>query len=108
MAVSAEPALLTFLIADVRGYTRYTLERGDEAAACLAMTFARLTSAIVEPAGGRILGLRGDEAAAVFSSARRALRAAVELQECFLRERSDDLPLHVGIGIDAGEAVAVE
>src|SRR6185437_670382 len=51
--------------------------------------------------------LRGDEALCVFSSARQALRAAVELQRSF-RKRVDGepvLPLGVGIGLDAGEAV---
>ena len=106
--MSAESALLTFLIADVRGYTRFTVERGDEAAARLAMTFAQLTTEVVDSAGGRVVELRGDEVLAVFSSARQALRAALELQECFGRETSDDLPLRAGIGIDAGEAVVVE
>lgn len=108
MAVSAEPALLTFLIADVRGYTRFTVERGDEAAARLATTFAALTTSVVEPAGGRVIELRGDEALAVFPSARQALRAAVELQGQFAAETRDDLPLRVGIGIDAGEAIPVD
>lgn len=108
MAVSAAPALLTFLIADVRGYTRFTVERGDEAAARLATTFAALTTSVVEPGGGRVIELRGDEALAVFPSARHALRAAVELQGRFSAESRDDLPLRVGIGIDAGEAIPVD
>ena len=38
-----EPAdFRTFLIADIRGYTSYTDERGDEAAAALANRFAGL------------------------------------------------------------------
>src|SRR4051812_15849236 len=36
------PQLRTFLITDVRGYTRYTQEHGDEAAATLAADFARI------------------------------------------------------------------
>ncbi len=107
MAVNAEPALLTFLIADVRGYTRFTVERGDEAAARLATTFAALTTSAVEPAGGRVIELRGDEALAVFPSARQALRAAVTLQKRFSAETREDLPLRVGIGVDAGEAIPV-
>ena len=54
--------------------------------------------------------MRGDEALAVFSSARQALRAAVELQVRFEEEtRADPLiPLNVGIGVDSGEAVPVD
>ena len=54
--------------------------------------------------------LRGDEALAVFDSARQALRAASDLQERFVQETVADpsLPLAVGIGLDAGEAVPVD
>ncbi len=99
----------TFLIADVRGYTRYTQERGDEAAARLASAFADTVRLTVEELGGRLVELRGDEALVVFSSARQAIRTAVALQQRFVeRMRSDDsLPLRVGIGLDAGEAVSV-
>jgi WD40 repeat protein/class 3 adenylate cyclase len=99
-----------FLIADVRGYTRFTQERGDEAAARLAARFADVSREGVEGAGGSVIELRGDEALAVFGSPRQALRAAVELQGRFVEESSAEpnLPLPVGIGLDAGEAVPVE
>ena len=99
----------TFLIADVRGYTRYTQERGDEAAARLASAFADTVQLTVEELGGRLVELRGDEALVVFASPRQAIRTAVALQQRFVeRMRSDDsLPLRVGIGLDAGEAVPV-
>jgi class 3 adenylate cyclase len=35
----------TFLIADIRGYTRFTQERGDPAAALLARKFASVVRA---------------------------------------------------------------
>jgi adenylate cyclase len=99
----------TFLIADVRGYTRYTQERGDEAAARLASAFADVVRLTADEMGGRLVELRGDEALLVFGSARQAIRTAVALQQRFVeRMRSDDsLPLRVGIGLDAGEAVPV-
>ena len=95
--------LRTFLIADVRGYTRYTQEHGDEAAAELASHFARLVRDVVSRREGRLLELRGDEALVVFESARQALQAAVELQA----RAQDELPRGVGVGLDAGEAVPV-
>ena len=100
----------TFLIADVRGYTLFTQERGDEAAAKLAAKFADIAREVVEARGGILLELRGDEALCVFSSAREAIRAAVDLQQRFVEETLDqpELPLTVGIGLDAGEAVAVQ
>ena len=66
----------TFLIADVRGYTLFTQERGDEAAAKLAAKFADIAREIVEARGGTLLELRGDEALCVFASTREAIRAA--------------------------------
>jgi WD40 repeat protein/class 3 adenylate cyclase/energy-coupling factor transporter ATP-binding protein EcfA2 len=100
----------TFLIADVRGYTVFTQERGDEAAAELAGKFAVVARQGVEARGGTVVELRGDEALAVFDSPRQAIRAAVELQRRFVDETVAEptLPLAVGIGLDAGEAVPVE
>src|SRR4249919_2645093 len=102
--------ILTFLIADVRGYTSFTQARGDEAAARLADKFAEIAREGVEAFGGEVTELRGDEALAVFTSPRAALRAAVSLQTVFADETVIDpeLPLNVGIGLDAGEAVPVQ
>ena len=103
-------ALHVFLIADVRGYTRFTQQHGDEAAARLAGRFAALAREMVEARGGEVIELRGDEALAVFVSPRQAIRAALELQERFAvdQERNPSLPLDVGMGLDAGEALPVE
>jgi class 3 adenylate cyclase len=102
-------ALRTFLIADIRGYTRYTEEYGDEAAAELAAEFAELVTDGVLAHDGQLVELRGDEALAVFTSARQAIRAAVDLQARFGDETgaNSEVPLKVGMGIDSGEAVEV-
>jgi peptide/nickel transport system substrate-binding protein len=99
-----------FLIADVRGWTTFTQERGDEEAARLAGRFAEVTRTVVETHRGHVVELRGDEALVVFGSPRSAIRGAVALQQRFVEETIDDpsLPLTVGIGLDAGEAVPVE
>jgi YVTN family beta-propeller protein len=98
------------LIADVRGYTRFTQEQGDEAAGRLAARFAELTRAVVEARDGTLVELRGDEALVVFPSPRQALRAAVELQERLVEATRavPELPLGVGIGLDVGEPVELE
>jgi WD40 repeat protein/DNA-binding SARP family transcriptional activator/class 3 adenylate cyclase len=99
-----------FLVADVRGYTVFTQERGDEAAARLATRFADIVREHVQGRNGSLIELRGDEALAVFRSPRQAIRAAVDLQAGLLQatRAAPDLPLPVGIGLDAGEAVPVE
>jgi WD40 repeat protein/class 3 adenylate cyclase len=103
-------AIQTFLVAGVRGYSTYTQEYGDEAAARLAARFAELTRKGVEARAGRVIELRGDEALAAFASARQAILAAVDLQALFVEETVAEpaLPLAVGIGLDVGEAVPVE
>ena len=99
----------TFLIADIRGYSRYTEECGDEAAAALAKRFAEIVDEDVEAHDGELVEMRGDEALVVFTSARQAIRAAVDLQAQFHEAARDfDIPLRVGIGIDSGEAVQLE
>src|SRR3954463_41421 len=108
--VAGDAELRTFLIADVRGYTSFTQLHGDEKAAKLAAKFAQVSREGVQAHQGSVLELRGDEALCVFVSPRQAVRAAIALQRRFVEETRFDaeLPLPVGIGIDFGEAVAVE
>jgi class 3 adenylate cyclase len=98
------------VIADVRGYSTFTRERGDQAAARVAARFAELARDAALARGGLVTELRGDEALAVFESSAQAVRAALEFQEA-CREAADadpDTPLPVGIGVAAGEAIPVE
>jgi WD40 repeat protein/class 3 adenylate cyclase len=99
-----------FLIADVRGYTRFTREHGDAEAARLAGRFAELARDAVEARSGRVVELRGDEVLAVFDSASQAVLSARELAAVCSDEAAADggLPLLVGAGIDVGEAVPLE
>ena len=104
------PAVRTFLIADIRGYTQFTAEHSDEATARLLTRFAMLAREVVEAYDGRVVELRGDEVLAIFASSRQALRAALGLQARLAEATQADpsLPLQVGIGLDAGEVLPVE
>jgi len=106
VVTDAQASVRTFVIADIRGYSRYTDEFGDEAAARLAAKFSCLVGEGIEAHGGDMVEIRGDEALAVFTSARQAIRAAVDLQKRFDEETEldEELPMRVGIGIDSGEA----
>lgn len=99
----------TFLIADIRGYTRYTVAEGDEAAARLTSRFRSIVQAVVSSNDGELLEIRGDEVTVVFASPRQALLAASELQDQLSQaSEAGELPATVGIGLDAGEAVPVD
>src|SRR3954468_15763744 len=105
-----EVVVLAFMIADIRGYSRFSREFGDAAAAALAQRFADLARDAVEARGGTVVELRGDEAFATFPAAAQAVQAATEFQLTCLEEseRDPSLPLLVGVGIDVGPAVPVE
>ena len=98
----------TFLIADLRGYTRFTDEHGDEAAARLTAEFLALAREAVSSRSGEVVEVRGDEVLAVFDSPREAIRAALDLVTAVEATSSPELPMLVGIGLDAGEAVPVD
>ncbi len=100
-APAAQVVPRTFLIADIRGYTAFTSEHGDEAAGRLTAGFEQVMREVAAEHEGRVLEIRGDEALAVFASARSALRAAVAAQARFAQEPP---ARGVGIGIDTGEA----
>lgn len=103
-------AILVFLIADIRGYTRFTQEHGDGAAARLTTRFSELARGIADQYDGRVVEVRGDEVLAVFASARQALHAAHMLQVRCADEAAShpDLPLRIGIGLDVGEPIPME
>ena len=99
-------AVRTFLFVDVRGYTRFTVEHGDAAAARLVEKFDVTARKAFGACHGEVVGKAGDELIAVFVSAREAIRAAVQLQADFaLAAEGDPLLPQVGIGLDTGEAV---
>jgi class 3 adenylate cyclase len=102
-------ALLTFLLADIRGYTRFSAEHGDHAAAALSELFLILRREVVSSHGGDVFGSAGDQALAAFTSTHAALYAALELQSRLEDEQvaHPDLPLMAGIGLDTGEAIKI-
>jgi class 3 adenylate cyclase len=103
-------AILVFMIADIRGYSRFTQENGDQAAAHLTTRFAEIAHSLIEQWGGQLVEVRGDEVLCVFASAQQAVKAASALQQrCGMESTANpDLPMAIGIGLDVGEAVEVE
>jgi len=105
---SSRASVRAFLIADLRGYTAFTEAQGDEAAAALTTSFAGRVRRCAEGYEGQLLEVRGDEVLVTFTSARQALRAAVQLQQESSEMARDESFLHVGIGLDAGEPIPVQ
>lgn len=89
----SQPAsvIRTFLIADIRGDTRFSDARGNEAAARLAERFVSMARERVEMHAGSIVEVRGDEILAVFDSARQAVQAAIDLQAATAAEGSGSI-----------------
>ena len=77
LAETQHAPVRTFLIADIRGYAGFTAEHGDEAAALLVARFSDIVKEGVQLRGGRLIEIRGDEALAVFESARQAIHLEV-------------------------------
>lgn len=106
---AASSALLTFLLADIRGYTHFAGRHGDQAATDLSEHFLAICREVIGVHGGEVFGSAGDQALAVFSSVQAALHAALALQARLADERKThpELPLLAGIGMDTGEAVRI-
>lgn len=96
---------MTFLFADIRGFTQFTQRAGAEAAARLADFFIAMGTAVAGDHGGRLRGTWGDQVLLEFDSSRQALRAAADLRARCVDETVNGTgpPLAVGIGIDIGE-----
>jgi adenylate cyclase len=95
----AEPPAMSFL--DLTGYTRLTEQRGDEAAAAMASTLARLVQQSAQDHGGRAVKWLGDGVMLYFPDPAEAVRSALELAE---RVPAAGLP-EAHTGIDAGPVV---
>lgn len=101
---------LTFMYADLRGFTSYIEEHGDEAGTALVREYRALVRRELARVGGRELKTEGDSFLAEFRTARQALGCATAVlrgADARMRERPD-LPLHIGVGLHAGEPVRLE
>ncbi|MGE5597201.1 MAG: adenylate/guanylate cyclase domain-containing protein [Hyphomicrobiales bacterium] len=107
LGYSAEPGLRTILFTDIEGSTALTERLGDFRARMVLRQHEQITrQALAEHSGSEVKTL-GDGFMASFDSASKALECAVAMQVAF--EESNALgnePLHVRIGINAGEPIA--
>jgi adenylate cyclase len=95
----AEPPAMCFL--DLSGYTRFTEERGDEAAAAMAGTLGRLVQVSAQGHGGRAVKWLGDGVMLYFPGSDAAVISALELADSV--PAAGLPPAHTGI--DAGPVI---
>lgn len=86
---------------DVSGYTRLTVDRGDEFGARTSVRLAELADAIVRRHGGRVVKLLGDGVLLLFDAPCVAIEAVVELTRSMVKA---GLPA-AHAGIHAGPVV---
>ena len=98
---------VTILFSDIRGFTEYTDENGDEA----AYTMLRLHNTLVQEQlalyRGHVVKTQGDSFMVSFDSARTAVTCAIAIQKA-IREANrqrEGARIQIGIGINTGEPV---
>src|SRR5919106_1160177 len=95
-----------FLFSDLRDYTRYVEQHGDQAAAALLGAYRSMVRAAVATFGGAEIKTEGDSFYVVFRSASSAVRCGLAILEAGAESvRGDGPPIRVGIGVHAGETV---
>jgi len=97
--------IVVIMFTDMEGFSRY-VERGDEQAYSVLQRHNKIIKEAAERCGGRIVKGYGDGFMIAFSSARRAVLAAVGIQDllrAYNRDRPPEEQVRVRIGLDAGE-----
>jgi class 3 adenylate cyclase len=107
---SNEPIAVQF--SDLRGFSSFTAQHGDEKAFQIARQFVDLVGASVEQYGGRLLKTYGDGVMTSFEDPSQAVRCAVTMQETLCNEYcggdDDDPAISAGIGLTWGSAIQTD
>jgi len=97
---------VTLLFTDVEGSTALSSRSGDAAGRAVLRASEEVIRQQVAAHGGREIKSLGDGLMVAFSSARRAVGCAVEIQKALdANQRSSDNGLPVRMGLNAGEAL---
>ncbi|MCG8509873.1 MAG: adenylate/guanylate cyclase domain-containing protein [Rhodospirillales bacterium] len=98
---------LAVLFTDIVGSTNMTVTIGDEAAQYVVRTHNRIVRSALTNFKGREIKHTGDGIMASFSTVSNSVEAAIEMQRRVAANNAaeGDIPLHLCIGINAGEPV---
>ncbi|HSE93546.1 MAG TPA: adenylate/guanylate cyclase domain-containing protein, partial [Methylomirabilota bacterium] len=100
-------ATVTILFSDIRGFTEYTEQYGDEAAYRVLRQHSALVRKEIEAFGGRVVKTQGDSFMVYFTTARAAILCAIGIQRSIGDETvaQQDTRIAIGIGINTGEPI---
>ncbi len=94
-----------FLFADLRDYTGFVETHGNRAGAALLARYRALVREIVAAAAGAEIRTEGDSFYVVFGSVSAAVGCGLAIIEAAAATAGDPDPIHVGVGVHAGETV---
>jgi class 3 adenylate cyclase/pimeloyl-ACP methyl ester carboxylesterase len=104
---AAGDALRVILFSDLEEHTPMMQRLGDEAGRAVLREHEAITRDALMVYGGYEVKTMGDSFMASFGSATRALECAVAIQRAFAtRNETASEPLHVRVGLSAGEPIA--
>src|SRR5215510_275762 len=101
---------VTIFFSDIRGFTDYTEEFGDEAASRIVHEQGTIIRSQIEAYGGVVVKTQGDSFMVAFSAARGAILCAIAIQR-IVAQANRDLTgprIAIGIGINTGEPIRQE
>jgi len=98
---------VTILFSDIRGFTEYTEQYGDEAAYGVLREHDAIVRKQIETFGGTVVKTQGDSFMVSFTTARGSILCAIAIQRA-IGERTQSetgARVAVGIGINTGEPI---
>jgi adenylate cyclase len=106
-AKEADTGPITVMFTDMVGSTALTQMRGDEVAQQVVRTHNRIVRDALNTYGGREIKHTGDGIMCSFPTTSNGVEAAISIQQktATHNESNADLPLHLKIGINAGEPI---
>jgi class 3 adenylate cyclase len=104
---SGVSATRSFFFCDLRGFTAFTEQHGDQEAMELVNDYRRIVRAEVARTHGTEVKTEGDSFFVVFESAHRAFDCALGVQKACAEHavQHPDRPVRVGIGLHVGEPI---
>lgn len=105
-ATSQPSSIHTIVFTDIEGSTDMVEKHGDGAARKAIQEHDEILQTAVATAGGSVIKWTGDGLMATFPSASGALEASIAMQtELRSRARDASIPIHIRVGIHAGEPI---